>query len=511
MPLLALGLNHQTAPLSLRERVALDPEAARALAARLGPDAVVLSTCNRVEVYADTDGFHAGVDAVTDLLAQRSGVPLDDLKRHLYVHWEGQAVQHLFQVAAGLDSMVVGESQILGQLRKAYTAARDGDAAGRTLHELFQKALNVGKRVHSETGIDEAGQSLVSVALERAVEAVGPVEGRTVLVVGAGSMGALAGATVRRAGVGRIVVANRSLENAQRLATALEGEGVGLDAVEGALAEADVVITSTGATGIVVPILAKSGDAVTVGTPCGRQATLRNGRPLAGTVVLDAGHGGVEPGGVGPGGLTEKALNLAVTQHAQQALEAAGHPVVLTRAGDYRISLDARAKIVEAVKPRAFVSIHYNAEPDGPRGGPGAETYYQTVGASVAESKRLAGLIYEEIVAAMSQYQVAWVADADAGAKYRKNAQGNDYYGILRRTQGTAATLAELGFVSNPPEEELYKTPDVQKVAGAAVAKGIIRFLTTPDPGSGFVEPYPRETPAGGGGGSDNCVDPPLE
>ncbi|HEX4979954.1 MAG TPA: N-acetylmuramoyl-L-alanine amidase, partial [Acidimicrobiales bacterium] len=205
-------------------------------------------------------------------------------------------------------------------------------------------------------------------------------------------------------------------------------------------------------------------------------------------------------------------LNLAVTRFAQEALEAAGHPVVLTRAGDYRISLAARARIVETVKPRAFVSIHYNAEPDGPRAGPGAETYYQTVGTSAAESKRLAGLLYEEIVAAMSRYQgVGWVADTDAGAKYRKSSSGDDYYGILRRTHGTPASLAELGFISNPPEEALYATPEVQKVAGEAVARGVIRFLTTPDPGSGFVEPYPRQSPAGSGGGADNCVDPPLE
>lgn len=265
-------------------------------------------------------------------------------------------------------------------------------------------------------------------------------------------------------------------------------------------------------TGIVVPILGKTADAVTVGTPCGRQATMRNGRPLTGTVVLDAGHGGVEPGAVGPGGLTEKELNLAVSQHAQRALEAAGFPVVQTRAGDYRISLEARANIVKALQPRAFVSIHYNAEPDGPFAKPGAETYFQTMGSSAAESKRLAGLIYEEIVAAMSQYQgVAWVADSDAGAKYRKSGSGDDYYGIIRRTQGTPASLAELGFISNPPEEELYRTDEVRKVAGEAVAKGIVRFLTTKDPGSGYVEPYPRETPAGGGGGTNNCVDPPLE
>lgn len=267
-------------------------------------------------------------------------------------------------------------------------------------------------------------------------------------------------------------------------------------------------------TGIVVPIVGRDPGAgtVSVGTPCGRVATIRNGFALEGTVVLDAGHGGPEPGAVGPAGLTEKALNLAVAQHAQRALEAAGFPTIQTRAGDYRISLEARAKIAQTVQAKAFVSIHYNAEPDGPRPTPGVETYYQTVGSSAAESRRLSGLIYEETVAAMSRYpDVAWVADTDAGAKFRKNSGGNDYYGIVRRTQGIPGVLAELGFISNPPEEALYGRADVQQVAGEAVARGIVRFLTTSDPGSGFTEPYPRESPAGSGGGSSNCEDPPLE
>jgi glutamyl-tRNA reductase len=258
MSVLVVGVSHRTAPVPLLEKVTIgvepgSPAVLEELRAA-GPvhEAVVLSTCNRVEVYADTEGFHAGVDAVTDLLAQRSGVPMEELEKHLYVHWEGQAVQHLFTVAAGLDSMVVGESQILGQLRHAYAGARDGAAAGRTLHELFQKALHVGKRVHTDTGIDEAGQSLVTVALERAEAAVGPVEGRPVLVVGAGSMGALAGATLKRGGAGRIVVANRTPQAARRLATALEGEGTGLTDLAARLAEADVVVSCTGATGVVV-------------------------------------------------------------------------------------------------------------------------------------------------------------------------------------------------------------------------------------------------------------------
>ena len=265
------------------------------------------------------------------------------------------------------------------------------------------------------------------------------------------------------------------------------------------------------ATGVTVPVLAREGDALRVGTPCGATALLGSGTPVDGTVVLDAGHGGVEPGAVGPAGLSEKELNLAVTGHAKAALERAGVQVVLTRPGDYRVTLEARAKIVHAVKPRAFVSIHHNAEPDGPFPKPGAETYYQTVGDSAGESKRLSGLVYEEIVRALSQYEgVTWVADTDAGAKYRKSGSGDDYYGILRRTQGVPATLAELAFVSNPPEEALLARADVPKVEGEAVAQGILRFLRTQDPGSGFTEPYPREAPAGGGGGASNCKDPVL-
>ena len=265
------------------------------------------------------------------------------------------------------------------------------------------------------------------------------------------------------------------------------------------------------ATGVTVPVVGREGDALLVGTPCGRSTTLREGTPIDGIVVLDPGHGGVEPGAVGPNGLEERHLNLAVTNFTRAHLEANGVPVVLTRSGNYRITLEARAKIVEAIKPKAFVSIHFNAEPDGPRSGPGAETYYQTRGSSAAESKRLAGLIYEEIVKALSQYtDIAWVADTDAGAKYRTSSSGNDYYGIIRRTQGTPGVLAELGFVSNPPEAELYAQPDVQKVAGEAVSNAILRFLRTSDPGSGFTEPYPREVPAGGGGGADNCQDPVI-
>jgi N-acetylmuramoyl-L-alanine amidase len=268
--------------------------------------------------------------------------------------------------------------------------------------------------------------------------------------------------------------------------------------------EAKVVVS---ASGVVLPVTGVEGGSFRVTTPCGNAAVVEGTPVASAAVVLDAGHGGAEPGAVGPNGLTEKVLNLAVVQHAKVALERAGLAVALTRTGDHRIPLDARARIVKALQPKAFVSVHHNAEPDGPFPKPGSETYYQTAS---GESKRLSGLLYEEIVKALSQYQVAWVADTDAGAKYRKNDSGDDYYGILRRTQGTPASLAELAFVSNPPEAELLTRPDVQQVEGEAVARGIIRFLTTKDPGSGFTEPYPRTTPAGPGGGTRNCVDPPL-
>jgi glutamyl-tRNA reductase len=301
---LVVGLSHRSAPLSLLEDVSrglgdTTDVLTELLAGAVG-EAVVLSTCNRVEVYADTEGFHPGVEAVTDLLLRRADVTLEELSKHLYVHWEGQAVHHLFQVASGLDSMVVGESQILGQLRRAYGAS--GHTAGRVLHELFQTALRVGKRVHAETGIDAAGQSLVTVGVQQAERVVGPLAGRPVLVVGAGSMGALAGATLRRAGVGEVVVANRTPDNAARLATSLEGRGVGLDALRDELVAADVVVTSTGAIGHVVSreVVAEA-------------MALRGGRPLA---VVDL----ALPRDVDPGVRSVPGVSLVDLESLQESL-----------------------------------------------------------------------------------------------------------------------------------------------------------------------------------------------
>ena len=178
----------------------------------------------------------------------------------------------------------------------------------------------------------------------------------------------------------------------------------------------------------------------------------------------------------------------------------------MTRPADDRVVLTTRSALVRKLRPAALVSIHHNSSPDGPRDSPGTETYYQY---RSPQSKRLAGLIYEEVFRALSAYQIPWVGQVDAGAKYRLNAQGGDYYHMLRETAGTPSTIAELAFISDPAEAVLLGRSDAQKVEGEAVARGILRFFRTQDPGSGYVTPLPRPS-ADNGGGAEGCVDPPL-
>ncbi|MGW7571470.1 glutamyl-tRNA reductase [Streptomyces tendae] len=268
MSLLVVGLSHRSAPVSVLERASLNAGAQLKLlqdtvAAEPATEAAVLATCNRIELYADVDKFHAGVAELSTLLAQHSGVGLEELTPYLYVHYEDRAVHHLFSVACGLDSMVVGEGQILGQIKDSLARAQDLHTAGRLLNDLFQQALRVGKRAHSETGIDRAGQSLVTFGLEQ-LSAGADVQqwarGKRALVIGAGSMSSLAAATLARAGVAEIVVANRTFERAERLARILsEGDdtdvlarAVPMDSVPGELTRADVAVSCTGATGLVL-------------------------------------------------------------------------------------------------------------------------------------------------------------------------------------------------------------------------------------------------------------------
>jgi len=269
--------------------------------------------------------------------------------------------------------------------------------------------------------------------------------------------------------------------------------------------------------GVALAVDATQGAWAHILTPCENRlwVKLADGHiePTA-DIVIDAGHGGPESGAVGQGGLTEKELNLAVARLVVDDLAAQGVTAALARTGDYRQTLASRVAVATALHPKAFVSIHHNAEPDGQRAGPGTETYYQigkeAAPAESAQSKRLAGLIYEEVVKALSAYSADWVADTDAGAKYRIGDSGNDYYGIMRlaANNGVVASLAELAFISNPSEEALLKRDDVRRAEAAAVARGIVRYLRTNDPGSGFTVPYPRTEPAGGGGGTEGCVDP---
>lgn len=262
MNILVIGLSHRTGPVSLLERVSLTGEAltkllSDAAASEHITEVAVLSTCNRVEIYAVVEKFHGGLADVSEVLCRHTGIGLEQLRPHLYVHYEDRAVQHLFTVACGLDSMVVGESQILGQVRAALAVAQEQGGAGRVLNELVQRALRVGKRARTETGIDRAGRSLVGVGLQRAAAELGGLAGKKALVVGAGSMSALAATVLAQEDLAELVIANRTYPRAQRLAAGLAtsgqaARGIRMEQVPAALAEADLVISCTGATELVL-------------------------------------------------------------------------------------------------------------------------------------------------------------------------------------------------------------------------------------------------------------------
>ncbi|MER5640798.1 glutamyl-tRNA reductase [Kitasatospora sp. NPDC002227] len=260
MSLLVVGLSHRTTPVGVLERAALTGDTPALLlrdaaANETVGEVALVNTCNRIELYADVDKFHAGVAELSLLLSHHSGVDLEELTSHLYVHYEDRAVHHIFSVACGLDSMVVGEGQILGQLRDALARAQQEHTAGRGLNELFQTALRVGKRAHSETGIDKAGQSLVTFGLDQIARTTGDIAGMRALVVGAGSMSSLAAATLVRAGVGELRIANRTRARAERLAEILDvahASVIDFAEVPKALGEVDLVISCTGAAGVVI-------------------------------------------------------------------------------------------------------------------------------------------------------------------------------------------------------------------------------------------------------------------
>jgi glutamyl-tRNA reductase len=259
MSVLVVGVSHKSAPVSVLEQLALDGPAVTKLIRDVSDcehvlEATALATCNRVEVYAEVDRFHGSVETVSRLLCERAGQRPQEVVPHLYVHYDDGAVAHLFNVASGLDSMVVGEGQILGQARDALRIGQETGTIGPALNLLFQQALRVGKRAHAETDIDRAAPSLVTAALDRATEHVGPVAGKRVVVVGAGAMASLAVSTVARLGAADVAIANRTDAHAARLAQEYDARVIALADLEAEIAAADILISCTGAAGVVLPL-----------------------------------------------------------------------------------------------------------------------------------------------------------------------------------------------------------------------------------------------------------------
>jgi glutamyl-tRNA reductase len=253
MNLIVVGVSYRTAPVPVLERLVVAPPDVPQLLAQLTAqpylgEALVLSTCNRVEVYAGVSAFHGGLSDIVAILAARAGTTPAELAPYAYVHYDAEAVRHAFRVSTGLDSMVVGEAQILGQLRDAYGLAAEHEATGRLLHELMQQALRVGKRAHAETGIDRAGQTVVSAALDLAGGDGAGLAGRSALVIGAGAMGSLALATLRRAGVEPLYVTSRSAGRAARLAALYDATPV----PSPDLSTVDIVVSATASSGYVL-------------------------------------------------------------------------------------------------------------------------------------------------------------------------------------------------------------------------------------------------------------------
>jgi len=372
---LVVGLSHKSAPVAILERAAVSGDSLAKLlrdVAQAEPvaEVLVVSTCNRVEVYADVDRFHAAVTAICELLGRHCGVPAHELTGYLYVHYEDRAISHLMAVACGLDSMVVGEGQILGQVRSALKFAADQETVGRVLSELGRLALRTGKRSRAETGIERAGLSLLTVAIELAAQSAagrsgaqapaggsgaGALAGRDVLIVGAGSMSALAAATATRSGAASIVVANRTRSRAARLAADVSATAAGLADLPAAMGAADVVISCTGATGQVI-----TGDmvsaAVTARTLAGRPGPL---------VVLDlAMPRDVEPAAGGLPGVVLIGMDL-LSDHGTAATDEdvlAVRAIIEAELAAYHSAIDAARVAPTVVALRAKAAKVVEAE-----------------------------------------------------------------------------------------------------------------------------------------------------
>ena len=267
MEFLVLGLNHRTAPLAIRERLSITrerlPEALKAMEG-YGVPGVILCTCNRSEFYAieptgELTGHNAGTNPVgvgdqriKQFLVDYFGIPLVDVERHLYLHQDGDCVRHLFRVAASLDSMILGEEQIIGQVREAFHAAEAAETVKQPLSFFFQRALRVGRQVRRETGIGDNPLSVSRACAQLAKTQLGALEGLQVLVVGAGEAGEMAAHGLSHGGVREIVVANRTQQHAEDLAEKFSGRAVPFSSLGPAMKDADIVISCTGSPEYVV-------------------------------------------------------------------------------------------------------------------------------------------------------------------------------------------------------------------------------------------------------------------
>lgn len=257
MSIVAIGCNHRSTPLTKLERMTIAPDALpKALSALSEADhlseVVVVSTCNRIEVYAFAERFHGGYQDVREFLARQAGLAPEDVADHLYAHHDAEAVRHLFAVAAGLDSAVVGEHEILGQIRDSWETARAEGTVGSALGGLFRHAVETGKRARTETAIARGIASVSQAAVALADDRTGGIEGRTVLVIGAGDMAEGTVKSLAKAGAAEVLVANRTWERAVALAGSCGGQAVPLDQLGAALARVDVLVTTTGAQDLIL-------------------------------------------------------------------------------------------------------------------------------------------------------------------------------------------------------------------------------------------------------------------
>lgn len=284
------------------------------------------------------------------------------------------------------------------------------------------------------------------------------------------------------------------------------GEGVELiGGFERARGGVKAVITRTG---VVVPVLGRTEAGYVVETPCGTETEINWGHPLGQVqVVLDPGHGGSERGALADNGLTEAELNLRVAQRTALLLQDRDIAVALTRTGDYRVPVRQRARLADALEADAVLSLHHNTPRAAASTGPGTEVYTQS---SSLQSARLGGVLYEEVVAALSSFDVDWVSRADAGVLTVIDDDGEDAFGINRHTEAVNA-LVELGYLANPAEATLFETEEYLEAVATALADGIERYLTSPDPGSGYVDAPRVFNPSDETGGAEGCVGPVLE